>query len=785
MTGSLKNLTAQDVERLGLLSHVGKRINAPDSFHDVLQAILDSVVDSLEAERGALFITDLAGTPELMLAVDRRTDHVVSFAYSKTVVDRVWKERQPLALVDAQDDEAFASVASIQAQGIRSVICVPMVGRQSVLGMIYLDNRISNAFTGPDLQMLDIISNLAATALERTRFFEALQRLNDSLEVTVRRRTQEAEEARAQAERATKAKSLFLANMSHELRTPLNGVLGLTEDLLQGETAPSLRLRLEQIHFSAASLSTLVNGILDFSKIESGRIEHDPHTFKFEELLQATLATVAYSAQEKGLELVVEVEDAVASVVKGDSMRLKQILINLLANAVKFTSDGWVKLSVVAMGQERVRFFVSDSGIGIPEAKQALIFEPFSQADTSTTRQYGGTGLGLSICRSLTQLLGGELQLESKLGQGSCFAFDIPLEPLASYQAPDLTGLKVWVHDDQPLHLQVLTQTLTRWGAQVCRDAGGCDLGITSTGGREDLPCLRLLSTYVSADDAVDSGFEVGLLLRPVLREALTRGVEGLLTSEPESPIIVSGEDEPLLPKPPLGSLLLVAEDHEINRLVLERMLESWGYQCCFAESGLEVVQLFAEQKPRLILMDIEMPEVDGYAATRRIRALESEMGTEDGHFTPILAVTAHMAGDLRVRCMEAGLDDLLAKPISRSLLASRLILWEKVLCGEVVFSQARFAGHRELAGWPSCFLSELHASLSTLVAAVRRVDPVVIDTTVERLIRLSLASGLTQWGAQLMRWIATKDRDDLIKMVARLEQEWKSIAPTLVSASR
>lgn len=786
--GSLKNLSLEDVQRLELLSKVGKRINTPDNFNDALQAILDSVVDSLEAERGALFLCESQGEPELILAVDRRQERPEEFTYSHTVVDKAWKELKAVAVVDTQDEEDLAGAHSIQAQGIRSVICVPMIGRQSTLGLLYLDNRLSDSFTGPDLQMLDVIADLAATALERARFFEALQSLNDSLEATVSERTREAELARTEAERATEAKSLFLANMSHELRTPLNGVLGLTDDLLREEATPSLRLRLEQIGYSARSLSALVNGILDFSKIESGHVELDNHSFSLEQVLKSLLATVAYSAQEKGIDLIVSLSSEVPSEVEGDSTRLKQILINLLANAVKFTDNGWVKLTVETAAPGHLLFSVCDSGIGIPEDKQQIIFQPFSQADASTTRQFGGTGLGLSICHSLTELLGGQLQLESQPGQGSRFFFEVPLQTVKPYRPPEIAGVKIWVEDTNQEHREALLAELRSWKMDIVSESSACQIGIVSSAdiGRE-FPCLHLVSNDEMRHRKLSEiGSEHRFMLRPVLREELAENLRALvhLANGARTPVAPTKTEDYAVPSPPPESVMLVAEDHEINQLVTQRMVESWGYRCQFASSGLDVVRFFSERRPRLILMDIEMPGVDGYAATRQIRGLElsSFPPNSPGEFVPIIAVTAHLAPDLRARCLEAGMDDLLGKPLSRSLLASRLLIWESVVEGQTPRSLARLQGHKELTDWPARFLSDIHATLSTLTVVADREDQTSKEQTAGRLERLAFAAGLTHWGAQLVNWKTGRSRTPLNEIVANFLQEWKTLAPTLLN---
>ncbi len=780
---SLKNLTPEDLQRLELLSRVGKRINTPDSFNDALQAVLDAVVDMLEAERGALFLADERNCPQLNLAVDRAADREGEFRYSHTVIDKVWKELTPLAVLDAQGHVEFASAQSIQTEGIRSVVCVPMVGGKSTLGLIYLDNRLSNAFTGSDLQMLDIIADLAATALERARFFDALQSLNDKLEATVTERTQEAEQARAVAERATEAKSLFLANMSHELRTPLNGVLGLTEDLLRDEATPSLRLRLEQIGFSARSLAALVNGILDFSKIESGHVELDVHSFLLEDVLKTVLATVAYSAQEKGVELVVVMGRSVPVEVEGDSTRLKQILINLLANAVKFTETGWVKLVVSTEQEGTLDFAVCDSGIGIAADKLSLIFEPFSQADTSTTRQFGGTGLGLSICHSLTKLLGGDLKVESRIDVGSKFYFGVPLLTKRHYQPPEsLDGLSIWVEDSDGEHRTTLMAMLLSWGVKVSSEPQGCQLGIRSTSEPVyDFPCLRLVSNYEMRHQKTVLAEDTNpFMLRPVLRGELATALLTLL----ERPDIVAVSrsakvDDYAIPTPPVDAVLLIAEDHEINQLVTRRMVESWGYRCQFASSGVDVVRLFSQQRPHLILMDIEMPEVDGYAASRQIRGLEVAQGLTD--FLPIVAVTAHLGPDLRIRCLEAGMDDLLDKPLSRPLLASRLRLWEQVLEDGQLRHRARLQGHKELRVWSGHFLSEIHSALSTLSLMVERDGQSVMMLTAGRLERLAFGAGLTHWGGRLVNWRTGRDQTPFSKILSDFMQEWKALAPTLL----
>ena len=611
---SLKNLRPEELKRLETLSKIGKRINTPEGFSEALKAVLESVVESMEAERGALFLaTEGRNVPVLTLDTTSTKDGS-SFRYSSTVVEKVWTTLKPVAEFDTEENEEMLELASIVSEGIRSVICVPLVGRQSKLGVLYLDTVLSNAFTAVDLQMLDVIADLASTALERARFFDALQSLNDELELRVHDRTAQLESARNEAERATRAKSLFLAKMSHELRTPLNGILGLTEDLAEREKDPALRLQLDQVIQSARSLATLINGVLDFSKLESDQVVLDEHLFSPEEAVLASVANVNYEANRKGLEVQVWVDGAVPCEVAGDSTRLKQILINLLSNAVKFTAQGHVRLLVSAPRKDLLMFDVTDTGVGIASDKQEEIFKPFSQADVSTTREFGGTGLGLSICQSLSALLGGRLSLQSEVGKGSRFVLEVPLRFETRFVPPDYTGLKVFVSVPSIPQKQALERALRGWGCVMVATMAEAQLvvrkmGTTST----NRPSIVLLDPGQAAREESGPGLRRHLMT-PVTRSILVKALDELLNPAAEAqPLEPSRLEE--TPTPPQGSSILVVEDHEINRLVIQKMLKSWGYECHLANDGTEALEQFHQHRPRVVLMDIEMPGQDGYSA--------------------------------------------------------------------------------------------------------------------------------------------------------------------------
>ena len=777
---SLKNLKPEEIRRLEVLSRIGKKINTPERFSEALQAVLDAVVESMEAERGALFLAQNPGDfPTLALFTDNSDEACDGgFRHSTTVVQTVWNEGRPLVEVDTRENKLLSVLNSIRAEGIRSVICVPLLGRSSKLGVLYLDNRISSPFTKADLEMLDVIADLASTALERARFFEDLQNLNNVLEARVAQRTAEAEAARLEAERATRAKSLFLANMSHELRTPLNGILGLTEDLKDREGNPALKLQLEQVVDSARSLSTLINAVLDFTKLESERVELDVHRFVVEEAVVESLSTINYEASKKGLELQVWIDETCPLEVEGDSTRVKQVLINLLSNAVKFTSSGWVRLIVSSQKAGTLQFSASDSGVGIPESKLSEIFKPFAQADASTTREFGGTGLGLSICRSLCQLMGGQLFVESKIGEGSRFLFQLPLKFVRSFCSPDFQGLKVGLSLRSQPQRSALERALKGWGCAIC-ELEKADLFILdSQAPRRKGPTILLVDTGEAVDPTLKVRPDQRYLLTPVTRTALLTVMEALLNpTGSETPVAEKTSlDEP---HPPAEATILVAEDHEINRLVIQRMLESWGYRCLFADNGPEAVEMFQEHNPRLVLMDIEMPGHDGFDAARilRARACQSEP-------TPIIAVTAHLAPELKQRCLASGMDDLLSKPISRRDLGRRLARWEDVLQGKLDRSEARYSDSKALAPWVSGLSKEMDLSLAWIRKELPELSSEDCERPLKEIESLAFSLGLMDWAARCINLPRPLTVEHVARLIDSFEQEWTTLAPNLGSPS-
>ncbi len=535
-----------------------------------------------------------------------------------------------------------------------------------------------------------------------------------------RQRQQEAVRA---AEHANRVKSQFLANMSHEIRTPLNGVIGMSELALQAGEGEDLETIIKTIQNEANSLLRIINDILDFSKIEAGRLEFETIPFDLYSLCEEVIQGLIFAGEQKGLEILFFIEPGIHGQLVGDPGRIRQVLVNLCGNALKFTNAGEIFLKVEQVSDSRqqvmVRFAIQDTGIGIPADKLDRIFESFTQADGSTTRNYGGTGLGTAISKQRVELMGGEIGVMSEEGVGSTFWFTLPLRKSSekqlalSHGAERLKGLRVLIVDDSSANLYILEEYLNAWGciptkavdgAQAlallekrsgtpgCFDLVLADFQMPVMNGfdlvqaiRErgwsDLPVVILSSSISKGRERNWSATDIqGYINKPVRRRQLQKVMEEALDlGGRQRP---AGSPHPAAPgrQPPADTVagaagrILLVDDYPTNRQVAGHFLSRAGFVVDVARDGRQAVAAFTGTRYDLVLMDIQMPVMDGYAATRQIRELEKK---EDGvRRTPVIAMTAHAINGYREKCLRAGMDDYIAKPLKRDRLVALVNSW-------------------------------------------------------------------------------------------------------------